>query len=207
MGSSGNLQLGRWGLQSTSMPHDAAIGVDSMILSLRVRFDPKTAGDLRAEYELRLDGYRFRAVVDDGQIDLVRGPSEQADAVIGKRPAGWTRWSRVSGRSLSSCIPAGRGSRATGSGRTLRDPLLGELIGEEAVALERGSRHPPGLLRSRWADAAAARAGARPRRPPGRLRSAPCARRAADGQPLRHAGRRARIAAGFRMRRPALPQP
>jgi DNA-binding HxlR family transcriptional regulator/putative sterol carrier protein len=76
------LDLGRWGLQSTSLPHDARIGVDSVILSLRARFDPKAAGDLHAEYELRLDGYRFRAVVDDSRLDLARGTAEHADAVI-----------------------------------------------------------------------------------------------------------------------------
>ena len=80
------LDLGRWALQSTSPQHDAPIGVDSVILSLRARFDPKAAGDLRAEYELRLDGYRFRAVVDEGRIDLARGASEHADAVIETTP-------------------------------------------------------------------------------------------------------------------------
>jgi DNA-binding HxlR family transcriptional regulator/putative sterol carrier protein len=80
------LDLGRWGLQSTSLPHDARIGVDSVILSLRARFDPKAAGDLHAEYELRLDGYRFRAIVDDSRIDLARGTAEHADAVIETTP-------------------------------------------------------------------------------------------------------------------------
>jgi DNA-binding HxlR family transcriptional regulator/putative sterol carrier protein len=80
------LDLGRWGLQSTSLPHDAQIGVDSVILSLRARFDPKAAGGLDAEYELRLDGYRFRAVVNDGRIDLARGTAEHADAVIETTP-------------------------------------------------------------------------------------------------------------------------
>jgi DNA-binding HxlR family transcriptional regulator/putative sterol carrier protein len=80
------LDLGRWGLQSTSLPHDARIGVDSVILSLRARFDPKAAGDLHAEYELRLDGYRFRAVVDDSRLDLARGTAEHGDAVIETTP-------------------------------------------------------------------------------------------------------------------------
>ena len=77
-----------------------SIGVDSVILSLRARFDPKAAGDLRAEYELRLDGYRFRAVVDEGRIDLARGASEHADAVIETDArSSWIRWSRASCRS------------------------------------------------------------------------------------------------------------
>src|SRR5215217_3839344 len=51
------IQLGRWGTRSASLPRDAEIGVDSMILSLRVRFDPEAARGLRAEYELRLGEY------------------------------------------------------------------------------------------------------------------------------------------------------
>lgn len=80
------IDLGRWGLQSTPVPQDARIGVDSVILSLRERFDPEAAGDLHAEYELRLDGYRFRVVVDDGLIELARGAAERADAVIETTP-------------------------------------------------------------------------------------------------------------------------
>lgn len=80
------LDLGRWGLQSTSAPNDARIGVDSAILSLRAQFDPAAARDLRAEYELRLDGYRFRVVVDHGRIELARGAAEHADAVIETTP-------------------------------------------------------------------------------------------------------------------------
>lgn len=80
------VDLGRWGVQNTSSQPDAPIGVDSVILSLRALFDPKAAGDFHAEYELRLDGYRFRAVVDDGRIDLARGAAEHADAVLETTP-------------------------------------------------------------------------------------------------------------------------
>ena len=81
------LDLGSWGLQSTSSTPDAHIGADSVILSMRSRFNPKAASDLHAEYELRLDGYRFRAVVEGGSIDLARGAAEHADAVIETTPS------------------------------------------------------------------------------------------------------------------------
>src|ERR671912_606704 len=74
------LDLGSWGLRSTSPREDAAIGVDSVILSLRSRFDPDAAGDLDTEVELRLGEYRFPAVVADGRIEVARGDSGQADA-------------------------------------------------------------------------------------------------------------------------------
>jgi DNA-binding HxlR family transcriptional regulator len=80
------LDLGSWGLRSTSPREDAAIGVDSVILSLRSRFDPDAAGDLDTEVELRLGEYRFTAVVADGRIEVARGDSGQADAVIRTTP-------------------------------------------------------------------------------------------------------------------------
>ena len=100
------LDLGRWGLQSTSLSRDAPIGVDSVMLSLRALFDPKAADGLHAEYELRLDGYRFSVVVDDGRIDLARGTPEHADAVIETTPRGLD--SMVSGElSVTELVHAG----------------------------------------------------------------------------------------------------
>src|ERR687895_1683904 len=40
------LGLGRWGARSPSKPSDAAIGVDSLILSFRTMFDPQAAEGL-----------------------------------------------------------------------------------------------------------------------------------------------------------------
>lgn len=80
------LQLGQWGTRSGTLPRDAEISPDSMILSLRSRFDPQAARDLHAEYELRFGDYRFRVIVDDGRIDLRRGSAENADATIETTP-------------------------------------------------------------------------------------------------------------------------
>jgi len=75
-------QLGRWGARSPSMPRDAALGVDSLILSLRTMFDPRAADDLKASYELRLDENVFRAVVTEGRFEIVRGVAERPEATI-----------------------------------------------------------------------------------------------------------------------------
>src|SRR5215204_7409407 len=75
-------QLGRWGARSPSRPRDAALGVDSLILSLRTMFDPRAAGDLKASYELRLGEDRFRVVVNDGCFEIVRGVADRPDATI-----------------------------------------------------------------------------------------------------------------------------
>ena len=74
--------LGRWGARSPSRPRDAGLGVDSLILSFRTMFDPRTAEGLNASYELRLGEDRFRAVVADGRFEVERGSVEGPDVVI-----------------------------------------------------------------------------------------------------------------------------
>lgn len=74
--------LGRWGARSASRPRDAALGVDSLVLSFRTMFDPRAAEGLSATYELRVGEDRFRAVVDDGRFDISRGSADRPDAVV-----------------------------------------------------------------------------------------------------------------------------
>jgi DNA-binding HxlR family transcriptional regulator len=76
------IRLGRWGARSPSKPRDAALGVDSLILSFRTMFDPHAANGLKASYELRLGEHVFRAVVTDGRFEIVRGGAERSDATI-----------------------------------------------------------------------------------------------------------------------------
>ena len=76
------VRLGRWGARSPSKPRDAALGVDSLVLSFRTMFAPHAAGGLRASYELRLGEDVFVAVVDDGRFEIARGSAEKHDATI-----------------------------------------------------------------------------------------------------------------------------
>jgi DNA-binding HxlR family transcriptional regulator/putative sterol carrier protein len=79
--------LGRWAARSpTPPPRDAPIGVDSMILALRARFDSGAARGLRARYELRLGEDRFRIEVAEDAIDVTRGDAPDADAMIETDP-------------------------------------------------------------------------------------------------------------------------
>jgi DNA-binding HxlR family transcriptional regulator len=80
------ISLGRWAARSPSRPSDAPIGVDSIILALRSRFDSGAAHGLRAGYELRLGEDRFRIGVADGEIEVARGGADQADATIDTDP-------------------------------------------------------------------------------------------------------------------------
>jgi DNA-binding HxlR family transcriptional regulator len=77
--------LGRWGRRVPTQP-GAAHGVDSLVLALRWRFDPETAGDLSASYGLRLAEDRFRIEVADGRIKTQRGDAEAPDAIIEAGP-------------------------------------------------------------------------------------------------------------------------
>jgi DNA-binding HxlR family transcriptional regulator len=76
------LSLGTWALRSPSLPADAPVGTDSVILALGTFFDADVAGDLSASYELRLGENAFTVRVADGAIDVERGPAADADAVI-----------------------------------------------------------------------------------------------------------------------------
>ena len=80
------IQLGRWGARSPSKPRDAALGVDSLILSFRTMFDARAAEGLSATYELRLGEDRFRAEVSDGCFEIARGVAERPDAIIETEP-------------------------------------------------------------------------------------------------------------------------
>ena len=76
------IRLGRWGACSPLRPRDAALGVDSLVLSLRTMFDPVAAEGLEASYELRIGEDGFRAEVSGGSFEIERGSAERPDAVI-----------------------------------------------------------------------------------------------------------------------------
>lgn len=76
------VRLGRWGARSPSKPRDAALGVDSLVLSFRTMFDPRAAGGFRASYEFRFGEDRFRAVVDDVRFEISRGTADRPDAIL-----------------------------------------------------------------------------------------------------------------------------
>ena len=81
------ISLGRWGARSPSKPCDAALGVDSLVLSFRTMFDARAADSLTASYELRLGENRFRAAVADGRFEISRGEAERPDATIETDPS------------------------------------------------------------------------------------------------------------------------
>ena len=76
------IALGRWGVRSPTKPSDAALGIDSLILSFRTMFDPERAEELAASYEFRLGEDRFRAEVAEGRLEIERGVADDPDATV-----------------------------------------------------------------------------------------------------------------------------
>lgn len=77
------LALGSWGIRSPTLPRDAHLGVDSVILSLGAQL---TRTDPPATYELQLGVHRFTVRFHDGAVDVSRGPAEHPAAVITTSP-------------------------------------------------------------------------------------------------------------------------
>lgn len=80
------IQLGLWGSQSPTQPKDAPIGADSMVLSLRARFDPAAAETLTRSYELRFGEDRFWIEMSDRRLEAGRGTQAAADLIIDTCP-------------------------------------------------------------------------------------------------------------------------
>jgi DNA-binding HxlR family transcriptional regulator len=100
------ISLGRWGARSPSRSRDAALGVDSLILSLRTMFDPQAAEGIWAVYELRLGEDVFCAEVADGRFEVVRGSAERPEAII-ETDAGTLAGLVYGGRPLGEALDSG----------------------------------------------------------------------------------------------------
>jgi DNA-binding HxlR family transcriptional regulator len=79
--------VGRWGARSPLLPDSDSIGVDTFVLGLRNRYDPRAAEGLDARYELRIEQEAFEFQVENGHLVVRRGASPQPDAIIAVVPA------------------------------------------------------------------------------------------------------------------------
>jgi len=74
--------LGRWGARAPLAPPETGMSLDAHILSLRTLFDPDLAEGFAATLGFRLGEQRYRAVVGEGRLELVRGDPSAPQAVI-----------------------------------------------------------------------------------------------------------------------------
>ncbi|WP_280235191.1 winged helix-turn-helix transcriptional regulator [Nocardia cyriacigeorgica] len=63
------LELGRWGSQAPISP-DGALGVDSLLLSVKAAFDSTRAAERRGIYELRIDADTYTVEVADAAVRI-----------------------------------------------------------------------------------------------------------------------------------------
>jgi DNA-binding HxlR family transcriptional regulator len=76
------IAIGRWGVRSPWRGEGDEVGVDGLMVSFRTMFDPESAGDLEASYEVVLEGQGFGIEVRNGSIRVYRGAPSDPDARI-----------------------------------------------------------------------------------------------------------------------------
>jgi DNA-binding HxlR family transcriptional regulator len=81
-------QLGAWGARSPLPVEHRQINSDSIVLALRSLFDPEVAGELDAEYGLKVGGAPFRVGITGGELELERGTAAKPAASIELDEAG-----------------------------------------------------------------------------------------------------------------------
>jgi DNA-binding HxlR family transcriptional regulator len=80
------MYLQRWGAGSPSFPRGVPVGCDAAMLALKNTFDPVAAGGTRLVAEVRFATDVFRVAVEDGAIDIGRGPADHPDVTLQTDP-------------------------------------------------------------------------------------------------------------------------
>lgn len=77
------MPLALWGAERLGeRDREARHRPEWMFVALRARFRPERAAGVHETYEFRLDGTVLHARVDDGAIDVRRGPADRPDLVV-----------------------------------------------------------------------------------------------------------------------------
>ena len=129
------LALGRWGARSPTLPREAPLSVDSLILSFRAMFDSEAARDVSLTLELQLVENRFRATVADGHLKLTRGHARDPDAVVASDPATLATIA-YDGASFAEAVRGGKLRMVSGDKAVVRQFLGLFSLPEPAPALE-----------------------------------------------------------------------
>jgi DNA-binding HxlR family transcriptional regulator len=99
--------LQRWGAGSPTYPHDVPVGCDAAMLALKNAFDTAAGRGLRLVAEVRFATDVFRLAVDDGTIDIGRGPAHHPDVILQTDP-GTLEELAFAGRTVREAERAGR---------------------------------------------------------------------------------------------------
>ena len=74
--------LALWASRSPAMPYDAPLGNDSLLISLKVLFEPDAATGLNATVALHLGDEHFQIRIADGELEVARGEAVEADTTL-----------------------------------------------------------------------------------------------------------------------------
>jgi DNA-binding HxlR family transcriptional regulator len=74
--------LAQWASESPSMPYDAPLGTDSLMLSLGALFDRPAAADLEASIAIHLGDEPFQVRIAHGELTVSRGDAHNPDATL-----------------------------------------------------------------------------------------------------------------------------
>jgi DNA-binding HxlR family transcriptional regulator len=74
--------LGRWGSQTALAAQPPPLSADAAVVAMQTMFDPAAAGDIEADYELRLGDRSFTIRISDGRLHAQQGTADGAVATI-----------------------------------------------------------------------------------------------------------------------------
>lgn len=80
------LGLQRWGAGSPSYSPDRPVGCDAAMLAMKNTFNAAAARGVRVTAEIRFGTDSFRLAVDDGTIEIGRGPATRPDLILETDP-------------------------------------------------------------------------------------------------------------------------
>ena len=81
------LGLQRWGAGSPSYSPDRPVGCDAAMLAMKNTFNASAAHGVRVTAEIRFGTDTFRLAVDNGTIEIGRGPALRPDVILETDPA------------------------------------------------------------------------------------------------------------------------
>jgi DNA-binding HxlR family transcriptional regulator/putative sterol carrier protein len=114
------LELAQWVHKSPLMRYDLPLGPDSLMLSLKTRFDPLAASGMSSSIGLRFGDAHFTVRIAKGRLDIERTDADKADLVLDTDEATLLSLLNPDG-SVDDALATGR-LRLTGD-KTLADGL------------------------------------------------------------------------------------
>jgi hypothetical protein len=122
--------LGRWGSQTALPAEPPPLSADAAVVALQTMFDPRSAGEIDAAYELRLGDRPFTIRIGNRRLRARQGTDDGAVATIAT-DTGTLAAVLWHGRPLDEAIASG--SLSIDGDRAAAQRLLGSFSGSSAT--------------------------------------------------------------------------